>query len=91
MLVSAELASGWNGGIYRWVTEGISPRMDFTAAWHQYAMTLFYYPSLLSFVAATLAYVIAPDLAASGDVDHDRDHHCLLARCNGVACAAASA
>ena len=40
--------------------------MGFTAAWHQYAMTLFYYPSLLSFVAATLAYVIAPDLAASG-------------------------
>jgi glutamate:GABA antiporter len=65
-LVSAELASGWSGGIYRWVTEGISPRWGFTAAWHQYAMTLFYYPSLLSFVAATLAYVIAPDLAASG-------------------------
>ena len=65
-LVSAELASGWNGGIYRWVTEGISPRWGFTAAWHQYAMTLFYYPSLLSFVAATLAYVIAPDLAANG-------------------------
>jgi amino acid transporter len=65
-LVSAELASGWSGGIYRWVTEGISPKWGFTAAWHQYAMTLFYYPSLLSFVAATLAYVIAPDLAASG-------------------------
>ena len=65
-LVSAELASGWSGGIYRWVTEGISPRMGFTAAWHQYAMTLFYYPSLLSFVASTLAYVIAPDLASSG-------------------------
>jgi amino acid transporter len=65
-LVSAELASGWNGGVYRWVTEGISPRWGFTAAWHQYAMTLFYYPSLLSFVAATLAYVIAPDLASSG-------------------------
>jgi glutamate:GABA antiporter len=65
-LVSAELASSWSGGIYRWVTEGISPRMGFTAAWHQYAMTLFYYPSLLSFVAATLGYVIAPELAASG-------------------------
>ena len=65
-LVSAELASGWNGGVYRWVTEGISPKWGFTAAWHQYAMTLFYYPSLLSFVAATLAYVIAPDLASSG-------------------------
>ncbi|GAB17453.1 putative amino acid transporter [Gordonia effusa NBRC 100432] len=24
-LVSAELASGWSGGVYRWVTEGISP------------------------------------------------------------------
>src|SRR3954447_18376348 len=43
-LVSAELASGWDGGVYRWVTEGISPRLGFTAAWHQYAMTLFYYP-----------------------------------------------
>jgi amino acid transporter len=65
-LVSAELASGWSGGIYRWVTEGISPRMGFTAAWQQYAMTLFYYPTLLSFVAATLAYVISPSLASSG-------------------------
>jgi glutamate:GABA antiporter len=65
-LVSAELASSWPGGIFRWVTEGLSPKWGFTAAWHQYAMTLFYYPSLLSFVAATLAYVIAPDLAASG-------------------------
>jgi len=65
-LVSAELASGWDGGVYRWVTEGISPRLGFTAAWHQYAMTLFYYPTLLSFVASTLAYVIAPSLATSG-------------------------
>jgi hypothetical protein len=52
--------------VYRWVTEGISPNMGFTAAWHQYAMTIFYYPTLLSFVASTLAYVINPDLASSG-------------------------
>ena len=26
-LVSAELASGWSGGVFRWVTEGISPNM----------------------------------------------------------------
>ncbi|MEQ3553876.1 APC family permease [Pseudonocardia nematodicida] len=65
-LVSAELASGWSGGVYRWVTEGISPNMGFAAAWHQFAMTIFYYPTLLSFVAATLAYVINPDLASSG-------------------------
>jgi amino acid transporter len=65
-LVSAELASGWNGGVYRWVTEGISPNMGFAAAWHQFAMTIFYYPTLLSFVASTLAYVIEPDLASNG-------------------------
>jgi amino acid transporter len=65
-LVSAELASGWDGGVYRWVTEGISPNMGFAAAWHQFAMTIFYYPTLLSFVASTLAYVIAPSLASSG-------------------------
>ncbi|MFW0789459.1 amino acid permease [Gordonia sp. CPCC 205333] len=65
-LVSAELASGWSGGVYRWVTEGISPNMGFAAAWHQFAMTIFYYPTLLSFVASTLAYVINPELASSG-------------------------
>src|SRR3954451_4498644 len=65
-LVSAELASGWNGGVYRWVTEGISPNMGFAAAWHQFAMTIFYYPTLLSFVASTLAYVINPNLASNG-------------------------
>jgi len=65
-LVSAELASGWDGGVYRWVREGLSPKMGFAAAWHQFAMTIFYYPTLLSFVAATLAYVFNPDLAANG-------------------------
>ena len=65
-LVSAELASGWSGGVFRWVTEGVSPNMGFVAAWHQYAMTIFYYPTLLSFVASTLAYVIYPEWASSG-------------------------
>jgi hypothetical protein len=57
-LVAAELASGWTGGVYRWVTEGISPKFGFLAVWCQFAMTIFYYPSLLAFVASTLAYVI---------------------------------
>src|SRR5689334_2279360 len=65
-LVSAELATGWDGGVYQWVKEGMSPKMGFAAAWHQFAMTIFYYPTLLSFVAATLAYVIKPDLASNG-------------------------
>ena len=65
-LVSAELASGWQGGVYNWVSEGISKPMGFLAVWCQFAMTIFYYPSLLGFVASTLAYVFNPDLATSG-------------------------
>ncbi len=65
-LVSAELASGWDGGVYNWVSQGISKPMGFLAVWCQFAMTIFYYPSLLGFVASTLAYVINPDLATSG-------------------------
>lgn len=65
-LVAAELASGWDGGVYNWVTQGISPKAGFVAIWTQFAMTLTYYPSLLAYVASTLAYVIYPPLASNG-------------------------
>lgn len=65
-LVAAELASGWSGGVFRWVSEGISPRWGLLAVWCQFAMTIFYYPTLLGFVASTLAYVFNPDLADNG-------------------------
>lgn len=65
-LVAAELASGWSGGVYRWVSEGISGPMGLLAVWCQFAMTIFYYPTLLAYVASTLAYVIDPNLASSG-------------------------
>jgi amino acid transporter len=65
-LVSAELASGWNGGVYNWVSQGLSKPLGFLAVWCQFAMTIFYYPSLLAYVASTLAYVFNPALASSG-------------------------
>ena len=65
-LVAAELASGWKGGVYRWVSEGISAPWGLLAVWCQFAMTIFYYPTLLGFVASTLAYVFNPDLADNG-------------------------
>jgi putative glutamate/gamma-aminobutyrate antiporter len=65
-LVAAELASGWNGGVFRWVSEGISAKWGLLAVWCQFAMTIFYYPTLLGFVASTLAYVFNPDLADNG-------------------------
>ena len=65
-LVAAELASGWSGGVFRWVSEGLSPRWGLLAVWCQFAMTIFYYPTLLGFVASTLAYVFNPNLAVNG-------------------------
>src|SRR6266704_6553826 len=52
-LVAAELASGWEGGVYKWVGEGLSKPLGFLAVWCQFAMTIFYYPSLLAYVAST--------------------------------------
>jgi glutamate:GABA antiporter len=65
-LVAAELASGWTGGVFRWVSEGLSARWGLLAVWCQFAMTIFYYPTLLAFVASTLAYIFNPDLATNG-------------------------
>ena len=39
-LVSAELASGWSGGVYNWVARGISKPAGFLAVWCQFAMTI---------------------------------------------------
>ncbi|MFI5780174.1 APC family permease [Nocardia sp. NPDC051570] len=64
--VAAELASGWEGGVYRWVGEGLSKPLGFLAVWCQFAMTIFYYPSLLAYVASTFAYLIDPALASNG-------------------------
>jgi glutamate:GABA antiporter len=65
-LVAAELASGWPGGVYNWVSQGISAPMGLLAIWCQFAQTIFFYPSLLAYVAGTLAYVFDPGLAANG-------------------------
>lgn len=65
-LVSAELASGWPGGVHKWVSQGISPRMGFVAVWCQFVQTTFYHPALLAYVASTLAYVVSPSLASNG-------------------------
>ncbi len=65
-LVAAELASGWPGGVYNWVSEGISAPMGLLAVWCEFAQTIFYYPALLAYVASTLAYVFDPGLAGNG-------------------------
>ncbi|NDA63836.1 MAG: amino acid permease, partial [Chitinophagia bacterium] len=62
-LVSAELAAGLprEGGIYVWVRRAFGKRMGFLAIWLQWAENVIWYPTLLSFLAATFGYLIAPD------------------------------
>lgn len=64
-LVSAELASGWpkQGGIYIWVKEAFGKRVGFLAIWLQWIENVIWYPTILSFVAGTVGYLINPALA----------------------------
>lgn len=63
-LVSAELATGWpkQGGIYAWVKEAFGHRMGFLAVWLLWTSNVVWYPTNLSFIAATISFVIHPAL-----------------------------
>jgi glutamate:GABA antiporter len=65
-LIPAELASGWKGGVYNWVSQGMNSRWGLLAVWAQFAQTIFYYPTVLAYVATNFAYIIDPKLASSG-------------------------
>lgn len=64
-LISAELASGWpkQGGVYIWVKEAFGKKMGFLAIWLQWIENVIWYPTILSFVAGTIGYLIDPALA----------------------------
>lgn len=64
-LVSAELATGWpqTGGIYVWVREAFGTPIGFLVIWIQWVYNICWYPTILSLLAATLAYAINPQLA----------------------------
>lgn len=64
-LVSAELASGWpkQGGVYIWIKAAFGKRVGFLAIWLQWIENVIWYPTILSFVAGTIGYLINPNLA----------------------------
>ncbi|STX52742.1 Amino acid transporter [Legionella busanensis] len=66
-LVSAELASGWprQGGIYIWVKEAFGKKAGFLAIWLQWIENVIWYPTILSFVAGTIGYLINPALVTN--------------------------
>ncbi len=64
-LVAAELATGWpkQGGIYVWVREAFGHRVGFLAISLLWIENVIWYPTILSFIAATITYTFNPALA----------------------------
>lgn len=64
-LVAAELATAYpnTGGLYIWVREAFGRRAGFITIWLQWIYNVVWYPTILAFIAATLAYIFAPALA----------------------------
>ena len=69
-LVGAELGSAFasrGGGVYSWVKEAFNPHMGFTAIFLQWIQNVVWYPTVLGFAAASIAYMIGmPALAQNG-------------------------
>jgi len=64
-LAGAELATGWpvGGGIYAWVKQAFGDKGGFTAIFCEWSNNLVWFPTVLAFIAATLAYALTPTLA----------------------------
>ncbi len=69
-LVSAELGGAFGekgGGVYTWVKEAFGSRWGFVAIWLQWIQNVVWYPTVLAFSAAAIAYVVGePKLASNG-------------------------
>ena len=63
--VSMELSKKWpeHGGIYGWTRLAFGERAGFFAVWLQWVNTLVWYPTMMSFIVGTAAYLIDPNLA----------------------------
>jgi amino acid transporter len=66
-LAGAELATGWpeGGGIYAWVKQAFGEKGGFTALFCEWSNNLVWFPTVLSFIASTLAFALTPALANS--------------------------
>ena len=62
-LVCAELASTYTkaGGLYRWVSEAFGPRWGWTAMYLEWQTIVIWFPTVLMFGAASLAYIFWPE------------------------------
>lgn len=63
-LVSAELATAFHetGGVFLWVEKAFGKKIGFLAIWMQFIANVIWYPTVLSFAAGTIAWLINPAL-----------------------------
>ena len=63
-LVAAELSSLLpdKGGVYHWMTYAFGDKVGMLSIWLQWINTMVWYPTILSFIAGTAAYIINPVL-----------------------------
>lgn len=61
-LVAAELSSTLDseGGVFSWVDRAFGQTAGFLAVWFQWIENVIWYPTILSFVAGTLGYLLFP-------------------------------
>ncbi|GAA4832169.1 amino acid permease [Actinomycetospora corticicola] len=66
-MAAAELGTAWprDGGVYAWVKEAFGERTGFLAVWCDYSENVAWFPTVLSFIAASLAYAVNPALATN--------------------------
>lgn len=63
-LVTAELATTWpeKGGMYAWVKHAFGPKWGLCVVYLQWIYNVVWYPTILTLIASTLAYLIDPAL-----------------------------
>jgi amino acid transporter len=64
-LVAAEFSSRYpvQGGVFHWVRHAFGEKAALVAIWLQWINTMVWYPTILSFIAGTAAYLFDPALA----------------------------
>jgi glutamate:GABA antiporter len=67
-MASAELATGWpkGGGVFAWVKEAFGDTSGFIAIFCEWSNNLVWFPTVLAFIASTLAFALNPSLANNG-------------------------
>lgn len=63
-LITAELATTWpeKGGMYAWVKLAFGPKWGLCVVYLQWIYNVVWYPTILTLIASTIAYLFQPDL-----------------------------